>query len=92
MLPESIHFVSGNNVTSTNLLDTLLDRLPFVIGGMVEFAFLSFQPQEHVRGVLLPFGRPSQDAIENRFDLLFGHVANIATSGRSATALVSLLS
>src|SRR3954454_22837345 len=76
-LPKSVHLFLWNKLASSRLLKTLLDRSPLIVRRMIEFLLLGLEPEQHVRRVLLPLRRPSQDTIEDRLDLLFRHNATM---------------
>jgi len=76
-LPERLHFFVGYKLTPPCLIQAFLDREPFLIGGMIEFAFLRLKHQQHFRRVLLTFGLPGKDAIKNGFDLCLRHDLNL---------------
>jgi hypothetical protein len=75
-LPECFHLLVRHKLTTPRLFQPLLDSDPFFIGWMIQFAFLGFQHQQHVRGILLALERPGQNAVKNVFDLRLGHNPN----------------
>jgi hypothetical protein len=65
--------VCRNGLTPLGLGETLLNGGPLVVAWVIELTLARFQREQHLSGVFLPLSRPSQNAIENLFNLIFRH-------------------